>query len=346
MAILLPTADSLEKLEYLGKMRDKERRTAKEQIIQNDYKYEQYIEAACKQRREITILSVETAMKRMTEIYEAMIAVIRSEHDQQIRKSQLETRKIAERNYRLRLVNSKMLELLHQINTDGVGVGTVTPSTIPFDGIESPINGETKEESIGTAPSSESNTMQSIIESDEQINDSTSFKSGLSTPRSNLNVISPVVEGIGSPRHNLRSRESKRRRMNEPHSSADDDYKSEEEGGADGDDRNIDDLFTFSIDCKECGDHFDDINEYQNHLEQHFDDDPEREWRICKEDGCDSTKKWRHSRDFIRHLSGKHEYGRPYRCICAKNGNQCTVTATQKSHIKEHIERIHQKDPC
>ena len=46
-------------------MREKECRTATQQLVQNNLKYEKYIEAVCKQRMEINTLQTEAAMDRI-----------------------------------------------------------------------------------------------------------------------------------------------------------------------------------------------------------------------------------------------------------------------------------------
>lgn len=69
------------------------------------------------------------------------------------------------------------------------------------------------------------------------------------------------------------------------------------------DDAAIRDCFTVSANCKLCGVHFTDYNEYRRHLMKHWDEDPNKQWTVCNEPGCDSTKTLN---NYIAHLAGKH----------------------------------------
>lgn len=77
--------------------------------------------------------------------------------------------------------------------------------------------------------------------------------------------------------------------------------------------------YTVDVNCKECGLHFDDFDNYREHLKQHFEKDPEREWRMCldlepSDTDCDLKRKWKSDQSFIAHLCAFHGYDRLFWC--------------------------------
>merc|ERR1712157_248404 len=84
--------------------------------------------------------------------------------------------------------------------------------------------------------------------------------------------------------------------------------------------RNSDRVAAYSVSavCKLCGQHFDDFDHYCKHLRQHFEDDPDREWRVCNEDDCRNNKSSCDT-NFMYHLSAKHGYDKAFQCDrCSK----------------------------
>lgn len=65
----------------------------------------------------------------------------------------------------------------------------------------------------------------------------------------------------------------------------------------------IHDCYMVSAKCKLCGTHFADYGEYRSHLMKHFQEDPNKEWTVCEEAGCDPTKSYH---QYLAHICGKH----------------------------------------
>lgn len=89
--------------------------------------------------------------------------------------------------------------------------------------------------------------------------------------------------------------------------------------------------YEVNVNCKECGEHFQDDDRHREHLKRHFNDDPDREWRRCNENGCDSTISYE-TTHFMFHLCSEHGYDKQYRCT----RGQCPYRAATLSEMKKH----------
>ena len=99
---------------------------------------------------------------------------------------------------------------------------------------------------------------------------------------------------------------------------------------------NWEDYYTVSVDCKICGQHFDDRKLYFSHLKDHYANDPSKKWRECN---C--GRKWSCSRDFVQHLCGSHGYPHIFRCNQTKDGYACNSTSSSEGNMKQHLRTVH-----
>ena len=99
---------------------------------------------------------------------------------------------------------------------------------------------------------------------------------------------------------------------------------------------NWEDCYVVSVDCKICGEHFEDRKMYYDHLQGHFDSDPSKTWREC-----DCGRKWKESRSFMLHLCGSHGYPRLFQCILTCNGTPCDFSASARSGMTKHLQNKH-----
>ena len=100
------------------------------------------------------------------------------------------------------------------------------------------------------------------------------------------------------------------------------------------------DCYVVSADCKLCGERFDDFTDYRLHLKQHFDDDPNKQWTICHEPGCDGIS-IESIPEFVAHLADIHRFANPFWCMLAKDGTDCTYSASSESNIYHHLATEH-----
>ena len=95
------------------------------------------------------------------------------------------------------------------------------------------------------------------------------------------------------------------------------------------------DYYVVSVDCKLCGEHFEDSKLYYDHLKDHFDSDPSKTWREC-----DCGRKWKDAR-FVPHLCGSHGYPHIFQCNRTRDGSPCDFTSSTKSNMKQHLGSVH-----
>ena len=94
----------VERFQLLQRLRARESVTAAEQYIENDLKYEHYIESVQKQRRQISKLSLKRAIARSAEIGDAMMAVLSEYYQHRMRESELKIQALDRENFRLRTI--------------------------------------------------------------------------------------------------------------------------------------------------------------------------------------------------------------------------------------------------
>ena len=79
-------------------------------------------------------------------------------------------------------------------------------------------------------------------------------------------------------------------------------------------------------------------SEYRDHLKQHFDDDPAKEWTHCHEPTCDSSKTLKNT---IAHITGLHGFDKPFHCTMSLRDRDCAYSSTVTSNMFNHLKVVH-----
>eukprot|EP00483_Globobulimina_turgida_P003548 UN03554 len=107
--------------------------------------------------------------------------------------------------------------------------------------------------------------------------------------------------------------------------------------------------YLFSTNCHMCKKYFDDLHEYKDHLQQHYDKDSNKTWLQCdfgctkNETGISMPVLSSSVGNFIAHIT-KHTKTKPFKCNVIVNGIKCTNSATTKGNLRNHWKSMHFTD--
>jgi len=362
--------------EHLNRMRDREAVNVMEHFIENEMRYQHFIERVTNQRKQIGKVCIKKAMEKTKEICDAMIKVLRDQHKAQLTESEDQRRALNVENQRLRQMNGTMLELLNRAQSNGfIIVDPLTISELQSSGhvpSELKVKNESDQLADSGDPSSSSLSLPPVPPLDvvRAPNSSNHFKmEGLGLER---NSILPLVDmhglpsldiGFGAPPdhghfdqkpsiqsmamwtdpvpndNGNRPKKSRKRSRNTHEGSMHRIPRTKKPRWDPKDDR-----YAVSVNCKECGEHFDDFDRYRSHLKAHFERNPHWKWRYCPDvgdtannDPCDLQKFWNSDIMFIAHLTSMHGYQRPFQCTLIKDGAKCTYSCATKYGVRNHM---------